>query len=84
MLVLDDVLEDVGESALRQAAVQRHLAALESALLAETGAGVLAFVPACRGLAVPRPHAAADPLTLFLLPRRGPQSTEVHKISLLP
>src|SRR5947209_11422865 len=46
------LLENVGESALGKTAVQRHLAALESALLAEAGAGALSLAAARGGLAV--------------------------------
>jgi hypothetical protein len=60
------LLEDVGETALGQAAMQRHLAAFETALLAETGAGALAFGAARGGLAVSRAHAAADALARLL------------------
>src|ERR1035437_3080118 len=37
------LLENVGETAFGEAAVQRHLAAFESALLAEPGSGALSF-----------------------------------------
>src|SRR4051794_33671486 len=50
------LFEDIGEAALGKAAVQRHLATFKSALLAETGAGVLAFVAAGAGLPVSRAH----------------------------
>src|SRR6201999_900524 len=52
------LLENVVEAALGQAAVQRHLAAFETALLAETRAGMLALVAARAGFSVPRTHAA--------------------------
>src|SRR4051794_29430480 len=55
------LLENVLEPALRQAAVQRHLAAFKAALLAESGARVLALAAARRGLSVARAHAAPDP-----------------------
>src|SRR3954468_8325860 len=57
-----DLLEDVGEAALRQTAVQRHLAAFESAHAREAGAGLLSLFTASGGLAVARSRAAADAL----------------------
>src|ERR1017187_3652951 len=65
------LLEDVGEAALGQAAMQRHLAALETALLAEAADCLLALVPAPRGLARPRAHAAAHAFFQARLPGRG-------------
>src|SRR5207253_1911491 len=60
----DDVffLEDVREAALGQTAMQRHLAAFESAHTAEAGARLLALFTAAGGLAVARSGAAADAL----------------------
>src|SRR6266849_5838694 len=45
-------LEDVGESALRQTAVQRHLAALEAEHARVAGARLLPLLAAAGGLAV--------------------------------
>src|ERR1017187_3097178 len=56
------LLKDVGKSALGQAAMQRHLAAFKSTLLAEARTRTLALGTARRGLAMPRAHAAANPL----------------------
>src|SRR5271157_2373045 len=61
------LLEDVRESALGQPAVQRHLAALETALLAEPRAGALSLRAARGRLAMSRAHAAADALARLLL-----------------
>ena len=55
-------LEDVGEAALREAAVQRHLPTLESGVVLSAGAGVLPFVAPARGLAMPGARTTADPL----------------------
>src|SRR5262252_4788671 len=54
------LFENVGESALRQPAMQRHLSAFESALLAKTGPRVLSLGPARGRLAVSRSHTAPD------------------------
>src|SRR5438034_1164891 len=56
------LLENVGESALGQTAVQRHLAAFESAHDAVAGDRARALAPAAAGLAQPRAHAAAHAL----------------------
>src|SRR5205814_104762 len=47
------------EAALGQAAMQRHLAALEAELVEPARAGLLPLVPAARGLAPARAAAAA-------------------------
>src|SRR5258706_15601664 len=57
-----DLLEDVGKSALGQAAMQRHLSAFESAHAREAAAGLLSLFTASGGLAVARTWAAADAL----------------------
>src|SRR5215831_16520924 len=72
------LLEDIGEAALGQAAVQRHLSAFEAALLAETRAGMLPFVAARRSLTVAGPHTAADPLLGMGLPLGGFDIAEIH------
>src|SRR6202034_4774515 len=64
----DDVeflAEDIGEAALRHAAVQRHLAAFKPADHARTGARALAFVSSGGSFAHAGAHAAADALALF-------------------
>src|ERR1043165_816748 len=55
-------LEDVGEAALRQTAMQRHLAAFEAGHAREAGAGLLPLLAAARGLAVSGSRTAADAL----------------------
>src|SRR5437588_1025393 len=55
-------LENVREAALRQAAVQRHLAAFESAHARESGARLLPLLAAAGGLAVARTRTAAHAL----------------------
>src|SRR5580693_9228554 len=62
ILEVDDrilLLEDIGKSALRQTAVQRHLAAFESAHDAVTGNGARALVTARRRFAPAGTHTAA-------------------------
>ena len=54
--------EDVGEAALRQAAVHRHLAAFKSAHLRVTRNRPCALVAAPGRLAAAAAHTAADPL----------------------
>src|ERR1019366_7626866 len=54
--------EDVGEAALGQTTMQRHLAALKTAHQAEAGARTLALVAAGRCLAHAGSHTAADTL----------------------
>src|SRR5579863_1124849 len=69
-LQADDVellAENIGEAALRHAAVQRHLAAFKPADHARSGARTLSLVPAGGRLAHPRTHAA--PYALALLGR---------------
>src|ERR1700685_377136 len=57
--------EDVGEAALRHAAVQRHLAAFETADQAHTGARTLALVSASGRLAHAGAHSATHARALF-------------------
>src|ERR1700740_2038352 len=67
-LEADDIkflAEDVGEAALRHAAVQRHLAAFKTADHARTGARTLALVSASGRLAHAGAHAAPYALALF-------------------
>src|SRR5207247_5026674 len=66
------------EAALGQPPVQRHLPALEAAVLAAAGARVVALVALGRGLAVTRPRAAADTLALLRGAGRRTQVTELH------
>jgi hypothetical protein len=57
--------ENVGEAALRNAPVQRHLAAFKSADQPRARAGPLPLVTARRSLAHAGAHAAPDSLLLF-------------------
>src|SRR4029079_3820936 len=75
-LVLD--AERIVETALRNAAVQRHLAALEAALELEARPRLRALVPAVGGLAVARSLAAADPLLRVCGARRRTQIVQRH------
>src|SRR5665213_1085400 len=61
-------LENIGETALRQTAMQRHLSAFESAHDAVAGNGPRAFAAAGRGFTPAGPHAAAAALFRVLLP----------------
>src|SRR5262249_29641460 len=74
--------ERVVEAALRDAAVQRHLAALEAALEFEARARLRALVPAAGGLAVARPLSAADPLARVRGALGRTQIVESHRYSL--
>src|SRR6185436_2816695 len=85
---VDDVV-DVGpgglaEAALRHAAEERHLAALEGeGRLLGAGAGVLALAAAAGGLAVPAADAAADALLLLALLDALVDGAEVHESVLM-
>src|SRR6266436_5480483 len=74
-------LENVGEAALGQPAVQRHLATFESAHDAVTGNRARALVPSARGLANPRSHAPAHALFGMLLSCWRFQIAEIHNYS---
>src|SRR4051812_20957540 len=63
--------EDVVETALRHAPVQRHLAAFEPALVMEAGTGLRALVSAAGLHALARALAAADPLLRMCRPLWG-------------
>src|SRR5205085_829455 len=58
------LLEDVGEAALRQTPMQRHLAAFESHLARVTRARLLSFLAATRSLAEARTRTTTDSLLL--------------------
>src|SRR4051794_20373454 len=75
-LVLD--AERIVEPALRHAAVERHLTALESALVLEPGTRLGALVSAAGGLAVTRPLPAADALLRVLGALRRTQIAQIH------
>src|ERR1039457_2004154 len=73
ILEVDDrvlLFENISETALRQTAVQRHLAAFESAHNAVARDGTRALVAAGRRLAPAGTHTAADALFPVLLPGR--------------
>ena len=73
------LLEDlVVEAALRQAAMQRRLAALE-AVDRDAAARGLALAAAARGLALARADAAADPLRAVMRARIVPDLVELHR-----
>jgi hypothetical protein len=69
--------EDVGEATLGQAAVQRHLTALEAAHQRRSGARALSLVAPGGCLAHARPHAAADTLLVFIRLLGGVQIGEI-------
>src|SRR6266481_3912167 len=73
-------LENVGEATLGQPAMQRHLAAFESAHDAVAGNRARALVPAAGGLADPRSHAAAQALLRMFLSSGRFQIAEIHKL----
>src|SRR4051794_34961328 len=56
------LLEDVGETALRQTAVKRHLAAFEAAHDRVTRDGTRTLAAAGRGLTLARAHTASNAL----------------------
>ena len=58
------IAEEVVEAELRQAPLERHLAALEALEVHVAAAGLLALAAAARGLAEAGPLAAADALAL--------------------
>src|SRR6202034_2474435 len=62
------LLENIGKTALRQTAVQRHLAAFEAAHDAVARNGARALVTAGRRLAPAGTHTAADAFFPVLLP----------------
>src|SRR5579871_960066 len=78
--VHDDILfaEDIGEAALRQAAVKRHLAAFKTAHHAIAGDRTGALCAAPGILASAGAHALPDALLLLLLPLGRPEIAEVH------
>src|SRR5437588_2088722 len=72
--------EGVGEPALGNPALQRHLAALEADEVHVAGAGLLALAAAAGGLAGAARLAATDPLLLFhaAAGRRGQLRQLIH------
>src|SRR5690606_27177408 len=66
------------EPDLRQATLQRHLAAFEPKLVESTRAGVLALVAAAAGLSQARPDAATQPLARGLRTRCRFQIVQAH------
>src|SRR5579863_2494563 len=75
--------EDIGEPALGQTPVQRHLAAFKSAhpRVTRDGLGALGSAPGI--LSAPGAHTLAHALLLVLLPRGRFQLAEVHRVSLI-
>src|SRR6185503_15480222 len=73
--------EDGEEAALRQAPLQRHLAALEADLVVAAGARALALVAAPRGLAEARAAAAPDALARLVRSGRRLDRVEFHRHS---
>src|SRR5215468_8543861 len=71
--------ENIGKPALRQAAVQGHLATLESAHHARTAARTLALVPARRSLAHAGAHAPAHALFVLRGLARRSNVRKIHK-----
>ncbi len=65
------VLRQRHEAALRQAPLQRHLAAFEADLVEAAGARFLALVAAAGGLAQPEPMPRPTRRAAFLLPAAG-------------
>jgi hypothetical protein len=74
----DVVARERLEAALGQAALQRHLPALEADLVESTRAGALALVAAPGGLAPSRAHPAADAVAILLRARGGLQRIQSH------
>src|SRR5712691_1590533 len=72
------LLENVGEPALGQPAMQGHLAAFKSAHDAVAGNRARALVPAAGGLADPRSHAASHALLRMFLSSGRFQIAEIH------
>src|SRR5437879_222627 len=70
--------KQVGEPALRNPALQRHLAALEAEVLLAPGARQLPLVARRGGLAVSGARAAADPLRLLARSLRGLEVRQVE------
>ena len=75
--------EDVGEALLGDAAVQRHLAALEAGALAAAGTGLGALVALTGGLAQTGAHASTEALGRSGGTRGGAQLMQFHWLSLL-
>src|SRR5579884_3498424 len=74
--------EDVGEAALRQTAMQRHLAALEAAHQAVARDRLRTFGTATRIFTAASTHALPNTLLLVLLALRRPQIAEIHLLFL--
>ena len=78
---LEFLAERIVEPALRHAAVQRHLAAFEPALVLEARTRLRALVAASGLHALARPLAAADALLRVRRTLRGTEITEIHVVS---
>ena len=78
-VIADSCIGGVAEAALRDAAEQLHLSALEHHRgLLGAGAGPLALGAARGGLAVAAAYAAADPLLLLVLVYADMDGGQVH------
>src|SRR5262249_29503692 len=75
--------EGAVKAALRDAPMQRHLAALEAALELEPGARFRALVPPAGLGALARAVPATDPLPVFLRPFSGLQIAQIHRFPIL-
>src|SRR4029077_21086291 len=69
---------DVGETALRNPADERHLAAFEAGPAAVAGAGLLPLLAAAGGLAEPGAGTAPHPLLRMLAPLGRGQLMQLH------
>ena len=78
------LLENIGKPALRQAAMQRHLAALKAALLAEAGAGALALVPRVEVLPWPEPMPRPMRLRACSVPAGGFNCSDSYRSTPIP
>src|SRR5271170_1652866 len=74
--------EDVGETALGHAAMERHLAAFKATHHARTAARTLAFVSAGGGFAHAGTHAAADALLAGVRFLRCSNIRQIHSEAL--
>src|SRR5882724_6426570 len=70
--------ENIGETALGQAAVKRHLAAFKTAHHARTAARTLAFMAARGGFAHAGAHTAADAFAVFRCFFRRSNCRKIH------
>src|SRR3972149_2089187 len=69
----------IAKTALGQATAERHLAPLKPRGNARARPGLLPLVPPARGLPVPRPWSATDPLAPFARPRGRLKPVKPHR-----